>query len=252
MDMDINILENLGLTKGESKVYLALLEYGTLTTGSIAKYSGVTHSKIYKIVDKLSIKGLVSHILKGKIKYFNASNPNKILNLINNKKEELFEREKEFKENLPLLERISQKSREESKVEVFEGFQGLKTVFDEIFITLKKGDILYTLGVSKITGQLQRYFYHFFKKQAKKGFKIHAIFNDDARDIAKERSNKYTSFKFMQKGVMTPTIINIYKNKTIINTRSEKEQFFTIVVTSKETADSYKKYFEMLWKQAKP
>lgn len=246
--MDTKILENLGLTRGESKVYLALLEHGILTTGPIAKYSGITHSKIYKILDKLSAKGLASYILKGKTKYFNASNPNKVLKLINDKKEELLKKEKEFKQNLPFLKEISQKSKSESKVEVFEGFQGLKTVFGEILDTLKKGDTLYTLGVPKSTGQLQTYFYHFFKEQAKKGFEINAMFNNDAREIAKERSNKYTSFKFMEKGAITPTIINIYKNKTIINTRSEREQFFTIVITSKETADSYKKYFEMLWK----
>ena len=249
--MDTEILEILGFTRGESKVYLALLKHGTLTTGPIAKYSGITHSKIYKILDKLSNRGLTSHILKGKTKYFNASDPNEVLKLINDKKETLSKREEEFKEKLPFLRKIAQKSREESKVEVFEGFQGLKTVFGEILDTLKKGDTLHTIGVPKAIGQLERYFYHFFKEQAKKGFRVKAIFNKDAKDSAKERENKYTSFKFMPKGVITPTAINIYTNKTIINTRSEKEQFFTIVITSKETADSYKNYFDMLWKTIK-
>ena len=249
--MNTKILEEIGLTKGESKVYLALLEHGTLTTGPIAKYSEVTNSKVYKILDRLINKGLVSHIIKGKTKYFQASPPKQVLKLIKSKKEALIKREKQFIKELPFLENLSKKSREKSKVEVFEGFKGLKTVFDEILETLKKQDKLYTLGISPTTGPIQRYFIHFFKKQAKIGFKIKAIFNNPSRKVAEERKNKNTFFKFMPEGIITPTIINIYKNKTIINTRSEKESFFTIVITNKETANSFKQYFNLLWKQAK-
>ncbi|KKR69667.1 MAG: hypothetical protein UU10_C0008G0010, partial [Parcubacteria group bacterium GW2011_GWF1_40_6] len=81
---------------------------------------------------------------------------------------------------------------------------------------------------------------HFFKKQAKIGFKIKAIFNENAKLTAKERKNKVTSFRFMPKNIVTPAVINIYKDKTIINIRSEGEQMFTFVITSKETADSFR------------
>ena len=42
--MDIKILEELGFSKGEVKVYFALLELGESSIGPVAKKSGVTAS----------------------------------------------------------------------------------------------------------------------------------------------------------------------------------------------------------------
>ncbi|MBN1644536.1 hypothetical protein JW851_00650 [Candidatus Woesearchaeota archaeon] len=249
--MNTRILEEIGLSKGESKIYLALVEIGTSTTGPIAKHSGVSASKVYKILDKLSKKGLVSHVLIGKTKHFKSANPKNVLNLIKQKKQSLQEKEKEFTTLLPELQMKLKISQKKAQAEIYEEFKGLKTAFDEILDTLKKGEELYTIGIPPAKGIIQRYFIHFFKKQAKIGFKIKAIFNESARKTARERKNKYATFRFMPEGIVTPSIINIYKDKTIINVRSEAEQIFTFVITSKETAKSFKEYFKILWKQAK-
>ena len=54
--MNIKILEEIGLTPGEIKVYLALLKIGQSSTGAIANESQVSRSKIYTILDKLAKK----------------------------------------------------------------------------------------------------------------------------------------------------------------------------------------------------
>ena len=56
MIMDTKILEDIGLTKGEIKAYLALLKLGQSSTGPIAKEANVSRSKLYVILDKLSKK----------------------------------------------------------------------------------------------------------------------------------------------------------------------------------------------------
>jgi sugar-specific transcriptional regulator TrmB len=249
--MEEETLQEIGLTRGESKVYLSLLKNGRLTTGPIAKYSGITHSKVYKILDKLSNRGLISSILVGKIKHFKASDPKEVLKIIKEKQNSLRTIEETYTKQLPFLEEISKNSGLKSNAEVFEGFKGMKSVFDEILGVMRRGEELLTIGISPTEGEIRNYFYHFYKKQEKAGFRIKAIFNNSSRHLAKERKNKYTNFKFMPTEAITPAIINIYGDKTIINTRSEKEAFFTIVITSKETADSFKHYFNLLWKIAK-
>ena len=82
MGMDIEVLQRIGLTQGESKVYLALLKLGQTTTGPIVKRAGVTTSKSYKILARLEEKGLVSHVYKKKVKHFKAASPEKVLDLI--------------------------------------------------------------------------------------------------------------------------------------------------------------------------
>jgi len=41
------ILEKIGLTKNEVKIYLKLLELGLTTSGAIIKKTGIHNSKVY-------------------------------------------------------------------------------------------------------------------------------------------------------------------------------------------------------------
>ena len=50
-------MESLGLTSYETKVYLSLLETGSMTASNISKKSGVPYSKIYEVINSLEDKG---------------------------------------------------------------------------------------------------------------------------------------------------------------------------------------------------
>ena len=50
-------MESLGLTSYEIKVYLSLLEAGSMTASNISKKSGVPYSKIYEVLNSLEDKG---------------------------------------------------------------------------------------------------------------------------------------------------------------------------------------------------
>ena len=68
-------LINIGLTCGEARVFLTLLKLGSAKVGQIVKDSHISYSKIYDVLDRLSSKGLVSHIIIGKVRYFNVVEP---------------------------------------------------------------------------------------------------------------------------------------------------------------------------------
>jgi len=87
--INTEVLEKIGLTKGEIKVYFALLELGDSTIGPISKKSNVTSSKTYPILERLSKKGLITSVIKSGTTHFQAFNPNRILNYVNEKKKEL-------------------------------------------------------------------------------------------------------------------------------------------------------------------
>ena len=50
-------MESLGLTTYEIKVYLSLLDIGSITASDISKKSGVPYSKIYEVLNTLEDKG---------------------------------------------------------------------------------------------------------------------------------------------------------------------------------------------------
>ena len=73
MEFDKTVLEGLGMTNSQIKVYLALLEIGEVKTGDIIKKSGLQSSVVYYSLTQLIEIGLATFILKGKIKYFSAT-----------------------------------------------------------------------------------------------------------------------------------------------------------------------------------
>lgn len=53
----LEILKNLNFTEYEAKAYLSLLEESPLTGYAVAKNSGVPRSRIYEVLDSLTIRG---------------------------------------------------------------------------------------------------------------------------------------------------------------------------------------------------
>src|SRR3989338_6658768 len=109
--MDISSLREAGLTEGEIKVYLALLEIGLSTSGPIIEKSGIARSIIYQILEKLMHKGLVSQITKEKTHYYQASDPQKIIEYIEEKKQLLDLHKGEIQKLLPQLMAKAQSAR---------------------------------------------------------------------------------------------------------------------------------------------
>jgi len=68
-------LENVGLTKNESIVYLTLLRIGTAKTGEILNKSHLNSGKIYEILESLKEEGLVSESIINNIRHFTAAPP---------------------------------------------------------------------------------------------------------------------------------------------------------------------------------
>src|SRR3989344_9492336 len=102
--MDTKMLEEIGLTPGEVKVYLALLKIGQSSTGAIAKESQVSRSKLYSILDKLAKKGLVGHLMKGEVTYFKAMEPKRIIDYMEEKNRQFDQHKELIRKMLPELE----------------------------------------------------------------------------------------------------------------------------------------------------
>jgi len=64
--MDTQILEDLGLTNAEIRVYVALLELGSSSAGKIIEKSGLQNSVVHRALNSLIEKGLISYIKEGK------------------------------------------------------------------------------------------------------------------------------------------------------------------------------------------
>lgn len=59
MDNELILLNKIGLTDAEAKVYLTLLQNGSLSGYESSKLAGVPRSKIYNILESLIVKGFI-------------------------------------------------------------------------------------------------------------------------------------------------------------------------------------------------
>ncbi len=116
------------------------MRLGASSTGPIAKESQVSRSKLYSILDRLEKKGLVSHVDRQGVIYFQAGDPVKIKDYLKDKENNIRELQNNFEEFLPELESFYKNTKKVQKVNFYQGFKGLINVHEHTYQKLKKGD----------------------------------------------------------------------------------------------------------------
>lgn len=251
--MNTQLLEQIGLTKGEIKVYLALLKLGSSSTGFIAKESQVSRSKLYSILDKLEKKGLASHIEKNGVIYFQAAEPVRIKEYIQEKEKNLKKLEKDFENFIPQLISFQKETQKVHKVSVYQGLKGLITVHEYMYLKLKKGGTYYSIGIPSTQPQTHHLFWqrdHI--RRAEAGIKAKLLFTKDtSKDVLKNRNSyKGCDARYMPIDLKTPAYFEMYANTVMIVIPTENP--ITIEIISDEISSSFMIYFNEFWKLSKP
>jgi predicted transcriptional regulator len=249
--MELETLKEAGLTEGEAKVYLALLKLGQSTTGPIIEESKVANSIIYRILEKLIETGIVSYITKEKTKYFKAENPRKILEYLEEKKQNIEQSKDKIESLMPFLLKMT--TEEDTSTFVYEGFKGFQTAFEHYYQKLKKDEEYYSWGVYPI--QDEKYHLYWEKdhlRRKKSGIRCKILFNQGTdKEILKNRNSFWgCDARYMPSSIKTPAWFITYKNVTGIFLQSKKP--IVVEIINKEIADSFKAYFDDLWNKSKP
>ncbi len=238
--MDTKILEDIGLSTAEIKVYLALLELGTATAGPILEKAGLQNSVVHMTLNKLIDKGFVTFVKEGKRNHYQAANPRHIIEYMNEKKER-------FEQILPELLLKQRQSREKPEVITFRGVKGIRELLYELLEA--GGENHYTVGScvkSLMMGEAWWVSYH--KKRATRRIRAKLIFNESLRQWCEINRYPKAEYKFTHTNFepLTETIIRNDKIGIIIWT----DKPFGVLLHNKEAADSYTHYFELIWNQA--
>lgn len=235
--METKTLENLGLEEKEVKIYLSLLKLNQATATKISEETRVERTLCYSIIQKLIDKGLVSYIIENNVKYFKPAPPEKLM-------QDLKEKEEELKEIMPELISLTKFKQEKTKAEIYQGKEGMKTVLKDI-IKQKKDYIVFG-EEGRFQETLPIYSEQFMKKLEEENIKERVLVKEGQKDIVKSKNSQ---FKYISKEYFYPSSTVVYGNKIAILVWSEP--FLTILIENKEVADSYRGYFELLWKIAK-
>ena len=236
-------LEKIGLTKGESKVYLALLEVGPSTVGPVVKKSGVAYSKVYEILQRLIGKGLVSFIIKGKTRYFQAADPKNLLDYVERQEIEIMKQKKFISSILPKLETMKI-NKIQQEAEIFVGIRGLKAAYLRLLSETGKRDWLFFYIHNKIYARDSDRFYKNISKFFRNSdIKMRGVCNKEYRYSNLAKTAKFMKMRYVNFPI--PGIIDIYGEYVLVISWDSTPVGF--LIKSPQFSNSMRIYFESVW-----
>lgn len=230
-------LERIGLTEKEIKVYINLLKIGLAKANRISKESHIERRTCYEVLNKLMQKNIVSAIIKNNVQHFKAVDPNKLL-------EELKETQRRYQEILPQLEELSNLPKEEIKIDILLGKEGLRTVFKDILRTKK--ELLNFGGFASYDKTDYILWSQLLRDMKKLKIREKVLYTEKEEFI----KIPYGRYKKLSLKYTIPVSAMIYGNKVAITIFSQKN-YSIIRIENKDFANSYKKYFKHYWDTAK-
>jgi len=248
------ILEEIGLTKGESKVYLALLELGSSTTGPVIDKSGVSASKVYEILDKLLKKGLISYVVKEKTRIYVVQTPKRILDFLDEKEKQIKENKSEIKKILPELMLKLASGAAGPDVQVLEGKKGFIAVHDKLINEIEKGGNYWAMSTTAVSKTFFHYFGEFNKRREARGITMWIIYPKGAWTIGKtklkERKKRKRYYpRICMNDALIPSHITMVKDKCLICMVSDK--IVSILIANKVMVEGFKRFFKYVWDVSK-
>jgi len=246
--MDKEILLKLGLSKREAETYYLLLQTNEALASEISEITKEARTNTYDTLNSLIKKGLVSYVIKNNKKFFMATNPKKLLDWIELKKEEI-EQEKQIVEKLiPDLTKLRLPKEKKVIVEVYEGKEGIRTMLKETVESSKQSKKEFLI-FGAIAGHLREldpiYHERYYNERKKAKIKSRYVFIEGE----KHPKAPFSKYKYLPKHYQSFVATAIHGNEVSFWLLTKPE--VVILIKSKELAETYRNNFEILWKMAK-
>jgi len=248
--MNTEIFESLGMSPNEAKMYGSLVERGESSISEIALSAGIHRRNAYDAIQRLIDKGLCFQIIASGENLYNAVDPDKLVEL-------LAEKQLKLQRALPDLKKKFGKRLAPEEAYIYRGIEGQKNIFRDI---LRVGEDSYFIGAKAgwIDPRLDTIRAEFFKEAKRKHITLHGLVDHELRsrpDLTK-KFDIPTQYRFLPKGYSTDSGVQIFGDYIVsytnlgLGTTSDKVVFF--IIRSQTLADSYRTWFQLLWKNSTP
>ncbi len=248
-------LVDLGFSKEEAQIYLALLKIGQTTAGPIVKKTGLHRQIVYDTLEKLKNKNLVTETIKSNRKNWQAGSPSEILKQIKSK-------ESLARHILPDLLSMQSLSKHQQEVRVFEDVDGFRSVHERNINSQPKNSIVMIMGSSgwQWAGVMEKakFLKKFEKIRMDKNIGHHLIFFEKERKSTQETIKKYwlkqpkdkrRIYKFLPDQFQSPVGTQVWHNNITLIIYSKP--VLIVQIKNDLVVENFKKYFELMWRIAK-
>jgi len=239
------VLECLGLSKNEAKIYETLLREGESSVGHLAIKSGVHRRNVYDTLNRLIEKGLALEILEKPENRYKAVDPNKFSETLEEKQQQLFD-------IMPDLEKLYGALPHHEEVFIYRGVEGWKNYMRDI---LRVGKDVYTIGGkgSWADPRLASFLKQFLREAKQRQIKFHILFDHEVRaDSPEQIRDLGPDARFLPEKFSTPAAVDIFGDRVVIvantarNYIADEEASITAIINS-HIAEAFRIWFQLLW-----
>ncbi len=240
------LFQSLGVNDTEQALYLALLSGGPSSIRQLAATTKINRGKTYESLKRLVALGLVSFKRKGEQRRFVAEGPERLQDLITEKKEEVAQLEETAKTFIPGLLALGKRRGGEPVVRFYEDNEGVVAILRDVLNTLAKQDTKEYLAYSSrpLRQYLYRQFPSFTRRRIKEKISVKVIAIGQGGDPA-----EYASRKWLLEPVdeHLSSYVLIYADKIAMISLSANDTPYGVVIEEPGVAATQRLLFEKLW-----
>lgn len=242
--MHCELLEQLGLSKNEARIYQTLLKEGESAVGKIAIKSKVHRRNVYDSLNRLVEKGLVFEILQRKENHYQAVDPHKLMELVEEKQNMLAR-------VMPQLDALYKESPHTESISIYRGPEGWKNYMRDILRIEKPAYFIGAKG-GWLDTRVKHFFPQFIKEARKKKLLFYHLFDYEVQKECPEILTYVgTQYRFLPKGFSTRVAIDIFGDNvniiSPIHIGGLDEEFSVTVIVNKYIADAFRIWFWFMW-----
>jgi len=238
------IIQNLGFSENEVKIYLALIELGIANVADIADKSGVKRTSCYVILEALSQKGLVIKTQVKSKQQYSAESPERLMSLAE-------ERQKVLGAALPELKSLFNLSETKPRIRFYEGRQGYISICEDS-LERSENEILFIGNLDNlhevVTTEWDNAVYIPTRVKTNKHIRIATLESESMKNLQKKDPEQLREIRFLTGQVRFDASMFIYGD-TISIISSEKE-LMGLIIDSKPIAQMARTMFEISWQVA--
>lgn len=240
--MITSLLQNIGMSDNEARLYLAAIEEGVASAQSIARRAKMKRTTAYSVLTALVQKGFMHTTKAGSKTRYAALAPRQIA-------ERIQEYHQEFLAQLPSLEAIYNKRQTKPKVTFFETPDSVQRLFHDM-LTRDTTHIL-SLHSERFLSLPLDFINGFFREKAKRGILSRRVTPKTSRWMYHQSRDKAE----LAETVMLPT--DLFHPGVDIFLSQQKLIFFfaddmmALVIEHEALSTALRQVYELAWHQAK-
>ena len=245
----ISLLDSIDIGSNEARTYAALLSFGSASIRKVAAETGINRGTTYDCLKHLVSLGLVS--VKndgGKRDHYSAESPERINDLIRDKRRDLLDAANNAKDLIPNLLASQAAPAGRPLVRYYEDDEGVATILRDVLQTCRTQEQpnYYAYSSAPVRHFLYRNFPQFTERRIDAGITVKVISVGGGGEEAEKSERKWLPGAPTQ-GISSYTII--YEDKIATISVAQNNTPYGVVIEDAGAATMQRLLFEQLWSQ---